>query len=152
MLGSNRARCTEKYTNFRAQGSIWQHFEARWGLLGTPLTSLGTILASTWGPQALFLTVLSEPCDLCISMPLSRGIAIIADPCIQVGATCDQKSHLNGSRTAEAAQPSSDFEGTAEPSPAEPISKPSRPSPAGPAQQSRAPPFPPLDLSGEPTI
>ena len=52
------------------------------------------------------------------------------------------------SRAAEAAQPSSDFGGTAEPSPAEPISKPSRPSPAGPA-----PPFRPsaLELSGEPT-
>ena len=43
MLGSNRARCTEKYTNLTAQGSIWERFEARWGLLGTPLTSLVTI-------------------------------------------------------------------------------------------------------------
>ena len=63
------------------------------------------ILQPTRPSRTDFDVISVETCDLCISMPLSCGIAIIADPCIQVGATCDLKPHLNGSRTAEAAQP-----------------------------------------------
>ena len=54
MVGPSRARCTEKCGNLTVQGFIWEHFEAQWGLLGRALTSLGTVLASTWGPQAMF--------------------------------------------------------------------------------------------------
>ena len=70
-------------------------------------------------------------CDLCISMPFSSGIAIIAGPGIQVGATCDQKSHRK--RLAQPKQPS-----RAMISEAQPISKPSRAAfEAQPAQPSR---------------
>ena len=54
MVGPSRARCTEKCGNLTVQGFISEHFEAQWGLLGRALTSLGTVLASTWGPQAMF--------------------------------------------------------------------------------------------------
>ena len=91
MVGPSRARSAEKDGNMTARGCIWEYFEARWGLLGMPLTSLGTVLASTWGPQALFFTTLLEKRDLCISTPLSHGIAIIAGPGTQVGATRGEK-------------------------------------------------------------
>ena len=33
------SKTSEKYINLTAQESIWEHFDALWGLLGTPLTS-----------------------------------------------------------------------------------------------------------------
>ena len=35
-----------KERNFDDPGSIWEHFEAPWELLGSPVTSLGTVWAS----------------------------------------------------------------------------------------------------------
>ena len=80
MVGQSRARCTEKYRNMTSRGSILDHLEAMWALLGRSLTSSGTVLASTWGPQACFFAILLEKCDLCNSMPLSSGIDTIAGP------------------------------------------------------------------------
>ena len=39
MLGSNVTKCIEKYSKLAAQGSIWGHLDALWGLLGTLSTS-----------------------------------------------------------------------------------------------------------------
>ena len=79
-MGPSRAISTEKYGNLMARGCILEHFGDQWALLGRPLTTLGTVLVATWGLQAVFLTILSEKSDLCISTPLSSGIAIMACP------------------------------------------------------------------------
>ena len=85
-MGPSRAISAENYGNMTARGSILEHFGALWALLGRSLTTLGSVLASTWGLRALFFTILLEKSDLCISTPLSNGIAIIAGPGTQVGA------------------------------------------------------------------
>ena len=66
--------------NMTSRGSVLDHLEAMWALLGRSLTSSGTVLASTWGPQACFFAILLEVRDLCNSMPLSSGIDTIAGP------------------------------------------------------------------------
>ena len=79
-MGQGRARFAEKYGNMTARGSISGHLEAFWALLGRSLTRSGTVLASTWDPQACFFAILLEKCELCNSMPLSSGIDTIAGP------------------------------------------------------------------------
>ena len=96
MVGRSRAISAEKYRNIMVRDCILEHFGALWALLGRTLTTLGTVLTSTWGLQALFFTILWEKSDLCISTPLSNGIASLAGPGNQVGATCVQKSHPIG--------------------------------------------------------
>ena len=123
-------------------GSCWAHFQQAFDQI-----SLQPEIR-----RLSFFTVFLEMCDLCMSVPFSSGIATITGHGIQVA-----RSHLrskvtpNQSRAAEAAQPSSDFGGAAESSPAKPISA----GPAQPAQPSRAMisrfPLSALELSGEPT-
>ena len=79
-MDPSRARCAEKYANVTARALILVDLEALWALLGRSLTSSGTVLASTWGPQACFFAILLEKCKLCNSMPLSSGIDTIAGP------------------------------------------------------------------------
>ena len=79
-------------------------------------------------------------------MPLSSGIAIIAGPGIQVGATCDQKSNQN--LFAQPKQPSRAVISEAQPNQAQPNrfqpAQPSRPSSAKVGSWDSA-----LELSGE---
>ena len=56
MVGPSRARCAEKYRNMTSRGSIVDHLEAMWALLGRSLTSSGTVLASTWSAGLCFVT------------------------------------------------------------------------------------------------
>ena len=77
-MGPSRAISAEKYGNVTARGCILEHVGTLWALLGRTLTTLGTVIASTWGMQALFFTILWEKSDLCISTPLSDRIDIMA--------------------------------------------------------------------------
>ena len=102
-MGPSRAISAENYGNMTARGSILEHFGALWALLGRTLTTLGTVLASTWGLQALFFTILWEKSDLCISTPLSNRIDIMAGPGTQLeplGQKSRPRSVQNGLEVA----------------------------------------------------
>ena len=106
-------------------GACWAHFQPAFDQILLQLELRNT-------PQGQFVTVFSEMCDLCISMPLSSGVAIIAGPGIQVGATCNQKSHRI--RLAQPNQLSRAVISQAQPNQAQPnrfqLAQPSRPSSA----------------------
>ena len=69
-------------------GAPWASKRLAWEVLN----HLGTNWASTWALQLLFFNIFQEKCDLCISMPLSKGIAVSAGPGRHVGAAWVQKS------------------------------------------------------------
>ena len=87
-MGPSRSRCAEKDENMRAQGCMFEH---PWALRGWSEGS--GFPRRRFGRQrgVSFLVTLTEKCDLCISTPLSNGIASLAGPGNQVGATCAPK-------------------------------------------------------------
>ena len=63
------------------------------GAAGESPDELGTSFGVNLGSAGkVFFTNLLKKCDLCISTPLTHGIAIIAGPGIQVAATWAEKS------------------------------------------------------------